>query len=94
MSYAQWRSAGCRGACMVCIQPPLRFSPVPIDMWSEVVIFNLQVMFHNGMSNNDKDFEMCFKVDNVVLPKTGYFGISAATGGLAGKLPLTLNTLK
>jgi Legume-like lectin family len=63
-------------------------------LWSEVVIFNLQVMFHNGMSNNDKDFEMCFKVDNVVLPKTGYFGISAATGGLAGKLPLTLNTLK
>jgi hypothetical protein len=43
-------------------------------------------MFHNGMSNNDRDFEMCFRVDNVVLPKTGYFGISAATGGLAGSI--------
>ena len=46
--------------------------------------FDFQVMFHNGMSNNDRDFEMCFRVDNVVLPKTGYFGVSAATGGLAG----------
>ncbi len=41
-------------------------------------------MFHNGMSNNERDFEMCFRVDNVILPKTGYFGVSAATGGLAG----------
>jgi mannose-binding lectin 1 len=37
------------------------------------------------MSNNDKDYEMCFRVDNVILPKSGFFGISAATGGLAGK---------
>ena len=47
-----------------------------------VLVF--QVMFHNGMSNNERDFEMCFRVDNVILPKTGYFGVSAATGGLAG----------
>jgi len=37
------------------------------------------------MSNNDQDFELCFRSENVVLPKVGYFGISAATGGLAGK---------
>lgn len=43
----------------------------------------LSVQFHNGMSNNDKDYEMCMRVENVVLPKFGYFGISAATGGLA-----------
>jgi len=43
----------------------------------------LTIMFHNGMSNNDRDFEMCMRVENVVLPKTGFFGISAATGGLA-----------
>ena len=42
-----------------------------------------QVHFHNGMSNSDKDFELCMRVENVVLPKNGYFGISAATGGLA-----------
>ena len=35
------------------------------------------------MSNNDKDFEVCLRAENVVLPKNGYFGISAATGGLA-----------
>ena len=52
-----------------------------------------QVSFHNGMSNNDKDFEMCFRVDNVILPKAGYFGISAATGGLAGLFSLDLTNL-
>ena len=43
-------------------------------------------MFHNGMSNNEQDYEMCFRVENVVLPKNGYFGVTAATGGLAGTL--------
>jgi len=42
-------------------------------------------MIHNGMSNNDNDFEMCMRVENVFLPARGYFGLSAATGGLAGK---------
>jgi len=36
------------------------------------------------MSNNDRDFEVCMRVENVQLPKTGFFGVSAATGGLAG----------
>lgn len=35
------------------------------------------------MTNNDQDFEVCFRLENVVLPKSGYFGLSAATGGLA-----------
>ncbi len=35
------------------------------------------------MSNNDRDFEVCMRVENVFLPKSGFFGISAATGGLA-----------
>ena len=42
-------------------------------------------MLHNGMTNNKDDFELCLRVENVVLPSEGYFGISAATGGLAGK---------
>ncbi len=42
-------------------------------------------MFHNGMSNNEQDYEMCMRVDNLVLPIHGHFGVSAATGGLAGK---------
>ena len=32
------------------------------------------------MSNTDKDFELCMRVENVILPKNGYFGVSAATG--------------
>lgn len=43
----------------------------------------LTVMFHNGMTNNYADYELCLRVDNVDLPKYGYFGLSAATGGLA-----------
>ncbi|CAL7950199.1 unnamed protein product [Xylocopa violacea] len=43
----------------------------------------LTMLFHNGMTNNEQDYEMCFRADNIVLPKGGYFGISAATGGLA-----------
>lgn len=35
------------------------------------------------MTNNEKDYEMCFRAENVFLPKNGYFGVSAATGGLA-----------
>lgn len=38
------------------------------------------------MSNNEFDYEMCMRIDNIILPKNGYFGVSAATGGLAGKL--------
>lgn len=41
------------------------------------------MLFHNGMTNNDQDYEMCFRAENVVLPKSGHFGVSAATGGLA-----------
>lgn len=39
--------------------------------------------FHSGMTNNDEDYEVCMRAENVVLPKQGYFGLSAATGGLA-----------
>lgn len=44
----------------------------------------LTVMFNNGMSNSETDFELCMRVENVFIPARGYFGISAATGGLAG----------
>ena len=42
------------------------------------------------MSNNEFDYEMCMRIDNIILPKNGYFGVSAATGGLAGKLTETI----
>ncbi|XP_050296291.1 protein ERGIC-53 isoform X2 [Anthonomus grandis grandis] len=50
-----------------------------IDYYNNV----LTVLVHNGMTNNEADYEMCFRVENVHLPKNGYFGLSAATGGLA-----------
>merc|ERR1712141_822454 len=60
-----------------------RNKPFPVRAKIEFYKNTLTIMFHNGMSNNDRDFEMCMRVENVVLPKSGYFGISAATGGLA-----------
>jgi hypothetical protein len=33
----------------------------------------------------DNDWETCFKVPDVHLPKTGYIGFTAATGGLAAR---------
>lgn len=35
------------------------------------------------MSQNQEEFELCLRAENVHLPQHGYFGISAATGGLA-----------
>jgi len=29
-------------------------------------------------------YELCIRAENVFLPKAGFFGVSAATGGLAG----------
>ncbi len=37
------------------------------------------------MTNNKDDFELCLRVENVQLPTEGHFGVSAATGGLAGQ---------
>lgn len=55
------------------------------------------LLFHNGMSNNEKDFEVCMSVENVHLPQSGFFGISAATGGLADDhdvLKLSVSSLR
>lgn len=61
------------------------FRNKPFPTRAKIEYYNnvLTVFFHNGMTNNDQDFEMCFRAENVVLPKNGHFGISAATGGLA-----------
>ena len=51
-----------------------RNKPFPVKAKIEYYANILTVLFHNGMSNNDKDFEMCLRVENVHLPKNGYFG--------------------
>lgn len=41
-------------------------------------------MINNGFTPNKDDYEFCTKVENMIIPTEGFFGISAATGGLAG----------
>ncbi|CAH0552175.1 unnamed protein product [Brassicogethes aeneus] len=60
-----------------------RNKPFPTRARIEYYENTLTVLFHNGMTNSDQDYEMCLRAENVVLPKGGHFGISAATGGLA-----------
>lgn len=61
-----------------------RNKPFPTRARIEYYQNTLTVLFHNGMTNNDQDFEHCIRYENVFLPESGYFGLSAATGGLAG----------
>ena len=35
------------------------------------------------MSLVDDDYELCAKVETTAIPAAGYFGVSAATGGLS-----------
>lgn len=60
-----------------------RNKPFPTRAKIEYYQNSLTLLFHNGMTNNLQDYEMCFRAENVFLPKGGYFGVSAATGGLA-----------
>ncbi|XP_023226933.1 protein ERGIC-53-like [Centruroides sculpturatus] len=60
-----------------------RNKPFPVRTKIEYYRNVLSILFHAGNSNNDDDYEMCMRVENVFLPQFGYFGISAATGGLA-----------
>ncbi|KPJ17356.1 Protein ERGIC-53 [Papilio machaon] len=60
-----------------------RNKPFPTRARIEYYLNTLTVYFHNGMTNNELDYELCFRAENVALPRGGYFGLSAATGGLA-----------
>ncbi|XP_075988232.1 lectin, mannose binding protein ergic53 isoform X2 [Anticarsia gemmatalis] len=60
-----------------------RNKPFPTRARIEYYLNTLTVYFHNGMTNNEADYELCFRAENVQLPRGGHFGLSAATGGLA-----------
>lgn len=45
----------------------------------------LTVYLSDGLTQQPR-YEICLRVENIFLPRNGYFGISAATGGLAGTL--------
>lgn len=56
-------------------------------------VFPLQVLINNGFTPDKEDYEFCTKVDNMVIPSDGFFGISAATGGLAGIILFAVKSL-
>ncbi|KAJ6223013.1 hypothetical protein RDWZM_001558 [Blomia tropicalis] len=60
-----------------------RNKPFPVRAKIEYFKNVLTVSFHSGNTNNENDFELCLRSENVYLPQFGHFGISAATGGLA-----------
>ncbi|XP_018018316.1 protein ERGIC-53 isoform X3 [Hyalella azteca] len=60
-----------------------RNKPHPVRAKIEYYKHVLTLMVHNGLTAGDKDYEICTRVEGVHLPTSGYFGLSAATGGLA-----------
>ncbi|XP_012275732.1 protein ERGIC-53 [Orussus abietinus] len=60
-----------------------RNKPFPTRAKIEYYRNTLTLYFHNGMTNAEQDFDICMRAENIVLPRYGYFGVSAATGGLA-----------
>ena len=56
-----------------------------IQVRVHILIMNfVQVWYHNGMSDSLDNYELCMRAESVELPAEGFFGVSAATGGLAG----------
>ncbi|XP_070599600.1 protein ERGIC-53 [Erythrolamprus reginae] len=64
-------------------QRDFRNKPYPVR--AKVIYYQktLSILINNGFTPDREDYEFCAKVENMVLPPQGYFGISAATGGLA-----------
>ena len=60
-----------------------RNKPFPVRAKVEYYRNVLTVMFHSGNTNNEDEYELCLRTENVFLPQFGHFGVSAATGGLA-----------
>ncbi|XP_017348780.1 protein ERGIC-53 isoform X2 [Ictalurus punctatus] len=60
-----------------------RNKPYPVRAKVTYYRKTLTVMINYGFMPGKDDYEFCAKVENMVIPSTGYFGISAATGGLA-----------
>ena len=60
-----------------------RNKPFPIRIKAEYYKRTLTIYFHSGLSQDLSNYEICTQVDNLDLPKNGFVGISAETGGLA-----------
>ncbi|XP_075040892.1 protein ERGIC-53 isoform X2 [Mixophyes fleayi] len=64
-------------------QRDFRNKPYPVRAKITYYKKTLTVMINNGFTPDRDDYEFCAKVNNMILPQQGFFGISAATGGLA-----------
>ncbi|NWR39694.1 LMAN1 protein, partial [Tachuris rubrigastra] len=60
-----------------------RNKPYPVRVKITYYKKTLTVLVNNGFTPDKDDYELCAKVQDLDLPSQGYFGISAATGGLA-----------
>ncbi|CAF3350686.1 unnamed protein product [Rotaria sp. Silwood1] len=60
-----------------------RNKPLPIRLKIEYINQGLTIYINNGISQDDNAFEFCTHIDHIQLPKVGYLGVTAATGGLA-----------
>lgn len=60
-----------------------RNKPFPVRAKVEYVQNVLTISIHSGMTSGKDAYELCIRAENVFLPNSGYFGVSAATGGLA-----------
>ncbi|XP_051630587.1 protein ERGIC-53 [Manacus candei] len=73
---------GATQALASCLRD-FRNKPYPVRVKITYYKKTLTVSVNNGFTPDKDDYELCAKVENMELPSQGYFGISAATGGLA-----------
>ena len=71
------------GSCL----KDFRNKPYPVKIRLVYLRGSLEVWVHEGVSLSDDDYELCLRVEPTPalaqIPKTVYFGVSAATGGLS-----------
>uniref|UniRef100_UPI00358F599C protein ERGIC-53 isoform X2 n=1 Tax=Myxine glutinosa TaxID=7769 RepID=UPI00358F599C len=60
-----------------------RNRPYPINVNVVYYKSTLEVMVSMGISPQPDDIQLCARIENMNLPKEGYFGFSAATGDVA-----------
>ena len=71
-------------SCVAGCLRDFRNRPNPVKVKIQYVKNRLSVFFNSGVVPSDDGYDLCLEKENVFLPDRGYFGLSAATGGLAG----------
>jgi mannose-binding lectin 1 len=61
----------------------IRNKRFPVQLKVIYIKNSLEVFINEGNTNSSENYDLCVKIPTVTLPPTGYFGISAATGGLS-----------